>query len=56
MIPDAEVESHAADASAKGFDVRLEKFEDTSHVAHAKVHPGRYWTAIRKLWEISAQD
>ncbi|KAF9558827.1 hypothetical protein CPC08DRAFT_667057 [Agrocybe pediades] len=51
MIPDSEVEHHAADAKAKGFDVRLERYEDTSHVAHAKVHPERYWTSIRKLWE-----
>jgi len=31
--------------------VREEMFEQTPHVAHARVYPQRYWSAVRKLWD-----
>ena len=45
-----EVQSHIHQASQAGFDVRTEVFEDTPHVAHARIEPKRYWAAVDKLW------
>jgi len=47
-----DVESHAAAAVENGFrDVRLEKFEGSMHVAHARADEGRYWRVVRETWE-----
>ncbi|PPQ83502.1 hypothetical protein CVT25_006992 [Psilocybe cyanescens] len=51
LIPYHEIEAHANQAEQAGLPVRMEKFEDSPHVAHAKVYPQRYWTAIQKLWD-----
>lgn len=50
LIPYTEVESHAQEAEAAGFDVRKESFEDTAHVAHARADPERYWGAVERVW------
>lgn len=50
LIPYTEVESHAQEAEAAGFDVRQERFEDTAHVAHARADPARYWGAVERIW------
>ncbi|KAK7216186.1 hypothetical protein V2G26_004189 [Clonostachys chloroleuca] len=50
LIDDKGVESHAADAEAKGFSVRLERFEDSAHVAHARKDEHRYWDIVKKTW------
>lgn len=46
----AQVQAHMEEAKRAGFDVRAEVFEDSGHVAHARVDPARYWAAINKLW------
>jgi len=49
-----DVESHAAAAVEKGLpsaNVRLEKFEGSMHVAHARADEGRYWRVVRETWE-----
>lgn len=44
------VESHIKEAKLLGLDVTIETFQDTSHVAHARQDPDRYWGAVRKVW------
>lgn len=51
MIPYHEVEKHAEKAREVGLNVRMERFEDSKHVAHARADPERYWGAVRRLWE-----
>lgn len=50
LVPSDDVEKHAAQAMDRGFDVRLEKFVGSQHVAHAKTEPGRYWRLVREAW------
>ncbi|KAK0641736.1 hypothetical protein B0T16DRAFT_334240 [Cercophora newfieldiana] len=46
------VEAHAKHAEEKGFAVRLERFEGTPHVAHARgASEERYWGLVRAAWE-----
>lgn len=45
------VESHARESEALGWRVRLEKFEGSAHVAHARTHPEQYWGAVTGAWE-----
>ncbi|BGP57893.1 hypothetical protein JCM8202v2_005542 [Rhodotorula sphaerocarpa] len=58
LIPPEDVERHAAEArSGAGIrDVRLERFEKSPHVAHARTDPERYWGAIRRVWKESAEE
>ncbi|KAF8903733.1 hypothetical protein CPB84DRAFT_726369 [Gymnopilus junonius] len=51
IIPIHEVETHVEKARERGLNVRVERFEDSKHVAHARADPERYWSAVRKLWE-----
>lgn len=46
----SQVEAHMDEAMRKGFDVRAEIFENTTHVSHAKQEPERYWSAVKGLW------
>ncbi|TFK22764.1 hypothetical protein FA15DRAFT_671200 [Coprinopsis marcescibilis] len=50
MIPHTEVEAHATRAREAGFETRMELFESSSHVAHARTDPTRYWGAVKALW------
>ncbi|CAH0020755.1 unnamed protein product [Clonostachys rhizophaga] len=50
LIDDKGVESHAADAEAKGFSVKLEKFQDSAHVTHARKDEHRYWEIVKRTW------
>lgn len=51
IVPSSFVETHALEAEAKGFRPRREKFHGSSHVAHARKDPDRYWSAVRNAWE-----
>ncbi|KAH9929625.1 uncharacterized protein BXZ73DRAFT_102149 [Epithele typhae] len=51
IVPLALIEQHAAEAKAKGYPVRVVKFQDSAHVSHAKTDPERYWRAVREFWE-----
>ena len=51
MVDYRAIEAHAADAKAKGFDVKLEKFVGSPHVAHARADEKAYWGAVRELWD-----
>ncbi len=46
-----DVEAHAAEAEARGFNVRTEKFDGGEHVAHVRVDPERYWRVAKQTWE-----
>lgn len=43
------VESHAADARAKGFDVLLEKYDGSAYVSHLRKDEARYWEIVRTV-------
>jgi len=51
LIPWKEVEDHAKEGESLGFDVKLERFEDSEHVQHARTHPNQYWAAVKSLWD-----
>ena len=51
IVPSEEIEGHAKQAMEWGMQVRMERFEDSAHVAHARRYPLRYWGSIRKLWD-----
>ncbi|KAF5342474.1 hypothetical protein D9611_001264 [Ephemerocybe angulata] len=57
LIPYPEVEAHAETARKEGLEVRLERFKDSPHVAHARADPDRYWGAVKQLWkDVSAHS
>jgi len=54
MVPWHDIEDHAAEARRIGFNVKLEKFVRSGHVAHARVGNGeRYWRIVEQLWNDS---
>ncbi|KAJ7116583.1 hypothetical protein C8R44DRAFT_854944 [Mycena epipterygia] len=48
MVPWADIEGHAVHAASEGLDVRRLCFDKSPHVAHARVYPQEYWTAVAK--------
>jgi len=50
LIPYKDVEEHGLEAREKGVEVRMERFEKSSHVGHARVEGERYWNAIEEVW------
>ncbi|KAJ7470786.1 hypothetical protein FB451DRAFT_1135118 [Mycena latifolia] len=50
MVPWTDIEEHAARAASDGLDVRRLRFDNSAHVAHARVHPEEYWAAVKKVW------
>ncbi|KAI2603567.1 DUF829-domain-containing protein [Hypoxylon fragiforme] len=48
-----DVEMQAEAARGKGYAAVLERFEDSPHVGHMRVHPQRYWGAIERCWRES---
>ena len=48
LAPD--VERHADDAESKGYNVRMEMFEETAHVAHVMKEPTRYWKVVSETY------
>ncbi|MCJ1396912.1 hypothetical protein MMC11_000103 [Xylographa trunciseda] len=46
-----DVEDHADEAEAKGYQVGKEIFENTGHVAHMRLENERYWGVISGLWD-----
>lgn len=58
LIPPEDVERHAAQARTEAgvTDIRMEKFEKSPHVAHARTDPERYWSAVKRVWEESGEE
>jgi hypothetical protein len=46
-----DIESHADEAKSNGFNVRMEKFEGSAHVSHARKDESKYWEIVRSTWE-----
>ncbi|KAI1378021.1 hypothetical protein F4677DRAFT_414233 [Hypoxylon crocopeplum] len=44
------IEAHAADAKSKGFNVQIECFKSSGHVAHMIADPDRYWEIVKGIW------
>lgn len=51
MIAAEDVETHAAEAKASGYDVVLKRFEGSKHVAHAFASPEEYWKFVEGRWD-----
>ncbi|KAK3498946.1 uncharacterized protein B0T23DRAFT_306137 [Neurospora hispaniola] len=45
-----DIESHAAQARQRGYQVDMDMFEGTPHVGHMRMHPEQYWRAVAKTW------
>ncbi|TCD67589.1 hypothetical protein EIP91_012219 [Steccherinum ochraceum] len=50
IIPSYAVEDHIAAARAEKFEVKEEAFRGSSHVAHARKDPDRYWGIVKDAW------
>lgn len=50
IIAASKVVAHLEVAVSKGYDVTVEKFQNTAHVSHARSDPDRYWSAVNRLW------
>ncbi|KAI5863658.1 DUF829-domain-containing protein [Durotheca rogersii] len=48
-----DVEAHAAVAQSRGYTTVLERFDNSPHVGHMRMHPERYWNAIERCWKAS---
>ncbi|GAP85768.1 putative indole-diterpene biosynthesis protein [Rosellinia necatrix] len=51
ICPSTSVEKHAAEAISKGFDVKLELFNGSGHVAHMRSDSNRYWRIVGETWQ-----
>ncbi|KAJ7732139.1 hypothetical protein B0H16DRAFT_1893125 [Mycena metata] len=51
MVPWADIEEHAAQSASQGLPVQRLCFEKSPHVAHARVYPEAYWTAVKNTWD-----
>ncbi|TFY72470.1 hypothetical protein EVG20_g569 [Dentipellis fragilis] len=51
LVPCNSVRAHVREAKSKGFEVEVEEFGESAHVAHARTDPERYWTAVKGVWE-----
>lgn len=51
LVDYRDIEEHAAQALQQGYQVTLEEFKGTAHVAHARGDEARYWSIVRDTWE-----
>ncbi|KAK6083662.1 hypothetical protein SCUP515_01913 [Seiridium cupressi] len=56
MVEWNHIELHAQQAEDKGFAVRKELFEGSTHVAHMRADEGRYWGIVTETWVRAAHD
>lgn len=50
------VESHAAEATTRGYEVECMVFEGSPHVGHMKMWPDKYWETIKHAWAKANMD
>lgn len=55
MVGDDEVEEHADQAEAEGWQVTRVRFERSPHAGHIREDEGRYWAAVQKAWNDGAR-
>ncbi|KIK57981.1 hypothetical protein GYMLUDRAFT_45550 [Collybiopsis luxurians FD-317 M1] len=46
LVPVDEVVQHFEEAKRRGLNVKMDMYDDTPHVAHARRYPERYWGAV----------
>lgn len=53
LVPYQAIERHAKEVKEVGsvVNVKLVRFDDTPHVAHARAHPERYWAEVKTIWD-----
>ncbi|KAA1467162.1 hypothetical protein DENSPDRAFT_832139, partial [Dentipellis sp. KUC8613] len=51
LVPCDSVRAHVREAKGRGYEVAVEEFGDSAHVAHARTDPKRYWAAVKSIWE-----
>ncbi len=49
------VQTHVEEARRAGLDTRVEVYEKSPHVSHARTDPERYWSAVQQLWRDARQ-
>lgn len=49
--PSSDILAHAAEAEKKGWIVSTKSFEGSSHVAHMRMHPERYWRIVNAAFD-----
>jgi hypothetical protein len=50
LIAWQDVHEHASESVLRGIPVQEVLFEESGHVGHAKMEPGRYWRAVEETW------
>ncbi|KAJ3976081.1 hypothetical protein EV361DRAFT_367889 [Lentinula raphanica] len=55
LVPFEQVEEHVKEAKGQGLNAKIEIYDDTPHVAHARQYPERYWGAVKDLWASIAE-
>ncbi|KAJ7223481.1 hypothetical protein GGX14DRAFT_323855, partial [Mycena pura] len=53
MVEATSVEKHVAEAREQGLSVEVEVFQGSTHVAHSRKDPVRYWSVISRHWSDS---
>ncbi|KAF9230344.1 hypothetical protein BU15DRAFT_83749 [Melanogaster broomeanus] len=56
LMPWKEVQQHAESGKKAGLNVRCELFEESGHVAHARLDPKRYWASVQDVWEVACRE
>lgn len=51
LVDYKDIEEHAAQARERGYQVTLEEFKGTAHVAHTRGDEARYWSIVKDTWE-----
>jgi hypothetical protein len=51
LVLHTDLETQASQAVEMGFNVRMEKFDGSKHVAHARHDDERYWGAVQRTWD-----
>lgn len=51
MVGHDEVEEHADQAEAQGWEVKRVRFERSPHAGHIREDEGRYWSAVQEAWK-----
>ncbi|KAK3214026.1 hypothetical protein GRF29_28g1815303 [Pseudopithomyces chartarum] len=51
MVGHDEVEEHADQAEAQGWNVTRVRFERSAHAGHIREDEGRYWGAVKTAWD-----
>ncbi|KAF7308119.1 hypothetical protein HMN09_00659400 [Mycena chlorophos] len=50
IVDPAWIAKHAEEARERGFNVRVDVFEDAPHVGSAGRYPERYWASVKGFW------